>query len=190
MPTVPRGGRWLGFTGLAVIAVLVAPPQLTADNSTAAISSVEVKAAFLYNFVKFAEWPSRPPKEPIALCIVGDEPIAVALVGTVKGKTIDGHPLHIERPQESASWRACQLLFIADAEAGRSRAGVRGIQTLPVLTVSDGKDFSGTGGMIEFYLERGRMRFMVNVDAVERSGLHLSSLLLGLAEIRRDGDVR
>jgi hypothetical protein len=190
MPFVPCGSRWLGVTGLAALAVLAAAPRLTADGKQTAISSAEVKAAFLYNFAKFAEWPSRPPSEPIALCIVGDEAIAGILVETVRDKAIDGRPLHVERPQDSASWRGCHVLFIAEAQAGRSRVDLRAIQTLPVLTVSDGKDFSETGGMIELYLERGRMRFLVNVDAVERSTMRLSSQLLGLARITRDGLTR
>ena len=64
------------------------------------------------------------------------------------------------------------------------------IKTLPVLTVSDGKGFSQAGGIIELYVEGGRMRFAINVDAAERSGLRLSSRLLGLAKVVRDGHVQ
>lgn len=181
------GGTWLGATTLATIAVLGTAPRLAATNMTG-LSSVEVKAAFLYNFAKFAEWPSRPASESIAICIVGDEPVAVVLAETVRGKSIDGHPLDIAQPLDSAAWPGCAVLFIADAQTARSGLGLRGIKALPVLTVSDGKDFSHTGGMIEFYVDRGQMRFLVNVDTVERSGLHLSSRLLGLAKITRNGD--
>jgi hypothetical protein len=65
-----------------------------------------------------------------------------------------------------------------------------GIKTLPVLSVSDGKGFSQSGGIIELYVEGGRMRFAINVDAAERSGLHLSSRLLGLAKVMRSGHVQ
>ena len=90
------------------------------------------------------------------------------------------------RPQDSPAWRTCHLLFIADAERRRATDGLSAVKALQVLTVSDAKDFANTGGMIEFYLEGGRMRFAINVDAVDRSGLHLSSRLLGLAKIVRD----
>jgi hypothetical protein len=61
-----------------------------------------------------------------------------------------------------------------------------GLRTLPVLTVSDGKGFSHASGIIELYVEAGRMRFAINVDAVERSGLRISSRLLGLAKVIRN----
>ena len=66
-------------------------------------------------------------------------------------------------------------------------AGLDGIKTLPVLTVSDRRGFSEWGGIIEMYIESGRMRFAVNVDAAEHSGLRLSSRLLGLAKVIRNG---
>ncbi len=72
----------------------------------------------------------------------------------------------------------------------RSAGGLAEIKTLPVLTVSDGKGFSLAGGIIELYVEGGRMRFAINVDAAERSGLRLSSRLLGLAKIVRNGHVQ
>ena len=80
-------------------------------------------------------------------------------------------------------WQECELLFIANAQTSRSSVGLRGIKALPVLTVSDGPTFSQTGGMIELFVEDGKMRFLVNLEAVEKSGLHLSSRFLGLAKV-------
>jgi uncharacterized protein DUF4154 len=148
---------------------------------------VAVKAAFLYNFAKFAEWPALAPGGAIALCVVGDDRIATALVETVRGQNISGHALEVSRPQDNATWRSCHLLFVANAETKRAVAGLNGIKTLPVLTVSDGKDFSQTSGIIELFVESGRMRFAINVDAVEAAGLRISSRLLGLAKVTRNG---
>ena len=169
-----------------VIALFASAPHLAGDSGTGALSTVEVKAALLYNFAKFAEWPSQLATDPIALCVVDDEPIAGALAHIVRDKSIDGHPLAVQQPLESGAWRGCEVLFIADQHVAPSSGALRAIKTLPVLTVSDGKDFSQAGGMIEFYLDRGRMRFRVNLGAVERSGLRLSSRLLGLATITHD----
>ena len=151
---------------------------------------VAVKAALLFNFAKFAEWPALASGAPIIACIVGDDGIATALVGTVRAQQISGHPVEVRRSQDSGAWRVCQLLFIADAETRSSDSGVGGIRTLPVLTVSDGKGFSERGGIIELYLEGRRVRFAINVDAAERSGLRLSSRLLGLARVIRDGQIQ
>jgi len=156
------------------------------SGQTATMPDPDVKAAFLYNFTKFTEWPALASEAPVLTCIVGDDGVAVALAGMVSGRTISGHALEVLRPQDSTAWRTCHLLFIADSGLRRSAAALRGIVTLPVLTVSDGKGFSKAGGIIELYVESDRMRFAINVDAVKRSGLRLSSRLLGLAKIVRN----
>jgi hypothetical protein len=179
----------IGVASLALAAMLFASPAVVggAPAGSDVAADVAVKAAFLYNFAKFTEWPALPPGGPIVLCVVGPDAIAAALVETVKGQNISGHALEVWRPQDSLSWRSCQLLFIADAETRKSAGGLAGIKTLPVLTVSDGKDFSQSSGIIELFVESGRMRFAINLDAAEGSGLRLSSRLLGLAKVTRNG---
>jgi hypothetical protein len=183
--------RKIGGASIALATMLFATPAIAGGGAPAGGSDVAadiaVKAAFLYNFAKFTEWPALPPSGPIVLCVVGDDAIANALVETVKGQNISGHSLEVSRPQDSSSWRSCHLLFIADAETRKSAGGLAGIKTLPVLTVSDGKDFSQAGGIIELFVESGRMRFTINMDAAEGSGLRLSSRLLGLAKVTRNG---
>jgi hypothetical protein len=172
----------LSVVSLVLTATLISVPGNAAENDT-----VAVKAAFVYNFAKFAEWPSLPAGAPINVCIVGDEGIAAALVETVRGQNIAGHTLDVWQPQDRATWRICNLLFIADSETRRSTEALTGIKMHPVLTVSDSKGFSHAVGIIELFVEAGRMRFAINVDAAERSGLRLSSRLLGLAKVIRDG---
>ena len=184
-----RGGR-LGFAGIALAATLIGAPGLSANYDADVAPDVAVKAALIFNFAKFAEWPALPVGAPLALCVVGDNGIAEALTETVRGQNISGHRLEVSQPQDSADWRICHVLFIADAETRRSANGLGEIRHVPVLTVSDGKGFARAGGIIELYVEGGRMRFAINVEAAERSGLHLSSRLLGLARITRDGHVQ
>jgi hypothetical protein len=180
----------LGAASIALAATFIAAPESAAGDGADLASNVAVKAAFIYNFAKFAEWPALPSGASIVVCAVGDDGIAAALVDTVRGQNIGGHALEVRRPTDRSSWRACHLLFIADAEARRSADALHEIKTLPVLTVSDGTGFSQAGGIIELYVEGGRMRFAINVDAADRSGLHLSSRLLGLAKVVRDGHVQ
>ena len=188
--TRPLRGRCPGVASLALAVILVGAPAIAAQNGDDVAPDVAVKAAFLYNFAKFVEWPALPAGVPIVVCLVGDAGIAGALVETVRGQSISGHSLDILVLQDSARWRACHLLFIAAAEARRSVPGLAEIKALPVLTVSDGKGFSQGGGIIEFYVEDGRMRFAINVDAAEHSRLRLSSRLLRLAKIVRNVDVQ
>jgi hypothetical protein len=184
-----RGG-WPHVASIALAVALIATPGITAGTGADVAPDVAVKAALIYNFAKFVEWPGLPADAPILVCLVGDDGIARALVETVRGQNIGGHGLDVLVLQDSAKWRDCQVLFIADTETRRVAGGLDSIKTVPVLTVSDGKGFSLTGGMIELYVEGGRMRFAINLDAADRSGLHLSSRLLGLAKVVRSGDVR
>jgi uncharacterized protein DUF4154 len=184
-----RGG-WRGVASITLAATFIAAFEVATVNGTDVAPDVALKAAFLYNFAKFAEWPALPSDAPIVFCMVGDDKIAAALVETLRGQNISDHTLEVRRPPDNATWRLCNLLFIADAETGRAAGGLGGIKMLPVLTVSDGKGFSAAGGIIELFVEGGRMRFAVNVDAAELSGLHLSSRLLGLAKVIRNAHVQ
>jgi YfiR/HmsC-like len=181
------GARMRGRQLVLIFALAIAASGSTAGNGPAPVSDVAVKAALLYNFAKFTEWPTLPHAMPLIVCIVGDEGIAAAFVDTARGQRINGHPVEHWRPQDSAMWRFCHVLFIADAETRRAAAGLDRVRELPVLTVSDSKGFARAAGIIELYVEDGRMRFAINIDGAARSGVQVSSRLLGLARIIRDG---
>ncbi len=173
--------------GAVLAAAFLALPGGTASGASPQQSDVAVKAALFFSFAKFTEWPALPAGAPLAACVVGDEGIAAALTDTVRGEQISGHALDVRRPQKNTSWPDCHMLFVADLEVPRVTAALAAIKTKPVLTVSDGKNFATTAGMIELYVEQKKMRFAINVTAAERSGLRLSSRLLSLAKIIRAG---
>jgi hypothetical protein len=154
------------------------------------ISEVAIKAAFLYNFAKFTEWPALASDAALTLCVVGDGRIAAALVDTVRNQRIGAHPIDARSIANDAPLQSCDVLFVSTSETRRAMAILDTLRTLPILTVSDGKDFSRSGGIIEFFVEGGHMRFAINTDAAGRSGLRLSSRLLGLAKIVRDDHVQ
>ncbi|MDP2321711.1 MAG: YfiR family protein [Acidobacteriota bacterium] len=184
-----RPGRcpeW-GLAAVAVAAIL-ATPFAAASQGPQRATDVVLKAAFVYNFVKFAEWPALRTGEAIAVCIVGDDGMAAEFDKTANGKSLGGHVVAMTRPVDASTWRACHVLFIADTEVRRSAKELFSIRTVPVLTVSDGPGFAIRSGLVELYVEDGRMRFAINVDALERSSLKLSSRLLGLARVIRDPD--
>jgi YfiR/HmsC-like len=174
----------------SLAATFVGAPENAAGNGADALSEVTIKAAFLYNFAKFTEWPALQPAGIIIVCVVGNDRIASTLVETVRGQKINGHALEVQRPQDTTTWRSCHVLFVADAEARQLASGLGEIGTLPVLTVSDGKGFCEGTGIVELYVENERMRFAINVDAAERSGLRLSSRLLALAKVIRTPQVQ
>ena len=146
-------------------------------------SDVAVKAAFLYNFAKFTQWPALPAAAPLVLCVLGDDAVGTALTDTIRGQQIDGHGLEVRRLASGASAQSCHVLFVAGSDVRRAAPTLDDVRELPILTVSDGSGFAQTSGMIELFVEAGHMRFAVNIDSVQRSRLHLSSRLLGLARI-------
>jgi YfiR/HmsC-like len=184
IPKVWAQQRWPAVVLIAFAMALTIPAAARATGAANA-SPNAVTAAFLYNFARFAEWPALPPGGSIVICIVGDDDIAAAVAETVHGQTIGGHGLEVSQPEDSHTWRACHLLYVADRERRQFAVSKVGIVALPVLTVSDSKGFSQAGGVIERYIDDGRLRFAVNVDAAEHAGLRLSSRLLGLAKIVR-----
>ena len=147
-----------------------------------------VRAAFLYNFAKFAEWPTDAlaPGQKLSLCVLGDNAVADALERTIKGHTIENHELTVQ--VVSAGWpiRSCHLLYVGGIDANGILRLVDALKDAPVFTVSDGDRFAELGGVAHLILESGRMRFAINVAAAQRARLQLSSKLLSLAKIVKD----
>jgi hypothetical protein len=175
--------RLLFVTGLMVG---LGPAPARAQSATAP----ELKAALMLNFARFATWPEIAPDAPIVLCVFGDDRVADALAVAVRGQTIDGRAVQGSKLSAGASPRACQVLFVGAAELRPAVPLLDSARTSPVLTVSDGARFAQSTGMVELFAEGGRMRFAVNIDAVGRARLSLSSRLLGLAKIVRDEHVQ
>jgi hypothetical protein len=144
----------------------------------------EIKAAFLYNFAKFVEWPPEAfpqASTPVSLCVFGDDPFDGSLDTVVRGETLNGRHLAVRRPRDVQEARECQVLFIGAAEKGRAPEALSALRGTSVLTVGEGKDFLDQGGVIRLFLEQNRVRFDINLDAAERNHLKISSKLLALA---------
>jgi hypothetical protein len=151
------------------------------------VTQSALRAAFLYNFAKFTEWPVDPSAEnPLILCVVDDGPVESALGELVGGAAINGRPATVWRGAKGPELRTCHLLYLGETNTGRAAAILDGIQGAPVLTVSNGDEFIRLGGIVGLFIEDGRMRFAINPEAAQRSGVRLSSRLLKLAKILKD----
>lgn len=145
-----------------------------------------MKAAFLFNFAKFVEWPPqvfRTTADPIGICVLGQDPFGHALDEAVSGKTVYGRPFVIRRVSGDQAALGCQILFVCSSERKRVRAILGEIKTGGVLTVGETDTFAVEGGVINFKIEDGRVCLEVNVGAAEQAQLRISSKLLSLAEI-------
>jgi len=168
--------------------VLIGLAALQVQPSAAQTSSVEyeVKAAFLYNFAKFVDWPARSfgrLNEAFTIC-VADEGFAGALEKVVQGETLNARRLAGRRIASPENMMGCHIIYI-DSSRSRLIADMNALRDTPVLTVGETEEFINEGGMIRFIETGHRIHFQVNADAIERSPLKLSSRLLRLAEFVR-----
>lgn len=144
---------------------------------------LKVKAAFVFNFVRFASWPPERLPDPasvIDLCVLGDPGFLDAVRETVSGKSVGAHPLRARALSDPAELASCHLAYVgqaADAARALSVAAGHG-----VLTVHDGATTS-PHGVVRFFLEERRIRFEINSAAAARENLQLSSKLLSLASM-------
>jgi len=148
-------------------------------------SEYQVKAAFLYNFAKFIEWPPASfPSESAAfqICILGPDPFGNELQEITRNKTVNGRRFQISQVADLERARTCQILFVRSSEKTHLNQILDGLHGSSVLTVGDQKAFAERGGMINFLLEDDRVRFEVNQKAAEQAGLKLSSQLLSVAK--------
>jgi hypothetical protein len=147
-------------------------------------SEYQIKAAFIFNFAKFVEWPRTTlpnANSPMIIGILGDNPFRDDLEKTIKNKTVDGHPLLIKQFQSAVDATNSHILFICDSEKTQMPEILKILQGSNVLTVGEMDRFNEKGGMINFVLEGSKLRFKINNDAATRAGLKISSKLLSLA---------
>jgi YfiR/HmsC-like len=173
---------WL--TAIAMAWWLLAIPVMRAQSPKP--TDYDVKAAYLYNFGRFIEWPGRVgPAQggdgSFTVCVLGQDPFGSSLDTTLAGETIGGKSVvakRISSPQESGN---CQILFLSLTEGRRLDKIIADLDKKAVLTVSDMPQFAERGGMIQFVLDGKKVRFEVNLTAAQNAGLTLSSELLKVA---------
>jgi hypothetical protein len=150
------------------------------------VEEYQVKAAFLYNFARFVDWPAQSFKaagDPITICVVGENPFGGALDEATDRKTVAGRGFAIRQTAAIGPDCDCQILFISASERRRFRSILDSLKPVGILTVGEIQGFAAEGGVVNFKLEGGKVRFEINIEAAERQQLHISSKLLSLAQI-------
>ncbi len=180
-----RSARLLFLLAFLPVALWCAPVPARAQ----ALTEEQVKAAYLYNFAKFVEWPESAfsgAAAPLRICVVGDEAMVEALQ-PLAGKEATGRPVSVTSLPRGGDPEGCHILFVSAGEWRGARALLEGLGRRPVLTVSDRTGFAEGGGVVQFLVEENRVRFAINPDAGQRAGLKISSRLLQLAQIVQEG---
>ncbi len=175
---VARARRFRRIAHVGAAWMAIAQAQLSGEY--------ELKAAFLYNFAKFVEWPEQSFKtadDPIAICILGENPFGRALEDAVAGKSLEKRKLMVRQVRDAGHAGGCQILFVSGSEKKHWHVILEELKSSGILTVGETEDFIASGGVISFKLEDGRIRFQISLDAAGQTKLRISSKLLGLAEI-------
>jgi hypothetical protein len=167
------------FALLGVIGLGAAPGQ-PADE-------YKVKAAYMYNFAKFVDWPqaSDHPAQPIVFCVIGQTLLSAPLGDALEGKVVDQRPLVFRPLTDAKQAGTCQVLFIGSQDKKQLRQTLDEVKLLHVLTVGEVDNFTSEGGIVRFFLDSGRVRLEFNLDAADDAKLHISSRLLSLGRIQR-----
>ena len=171
---------------LSCALLFAAIPGLPAQSARA--SEYQVKAAFLFNFAQFVDWPTEsfPSSDtPLVIGVLGEDPFGSFLDHIVGSERLRGRPLQVRRYATVDEIKTCHILFISRSAGDRPELILAALKQRPIVTVSDADGFVQRGGMIRFVTDRNRIRLQINPGAVDAAHLTISSKLLRVAEIIR-----
>jgi hypothetical protein len=147
-----------------------------------------IKAAYLYNFALFVEWPAdafTAPDAPFVVGIVGSDPFGWAIDRTVRDKRINSRRIVVERLQSSQDVRHCHMLFVSGSDGALSADLAKRLDRLPILIVGDAPTPSTPGGAVAFTVHDNKVGFEIDLQATKRTRLKISSKMLSLARVVR-----
>jgi hypothetical protein len=171
------------LVGVLVASLCVIHPTISSAQSQ--VDEYRLKAAFLFHFAQFVEWPTEAlgnADAPFVICIAGEDPFRGGLEETVQGKLIASRPVQIRHIKQVQEGQECRVLFIGKSEREGVSPLTATLRNMPVLTVGESDDFLQKAGIIRFCVEDRKIRFEVNQEAAETANLKISSRLLLLAK--------
>lgn len=171
------GSAWLVF---GLLLFVYTHPLYSADPQQSP-TEAQVKAAYLYNFGKFVRWQAPVESDTFDICVLGKNPFGTALSSTIADEHIDGKSIVARNVDGVGGTSRCKILFISTSEEPRLKSAIAVSQKSSTLTVSDIPKFAEHGGMIGLVNVGGRIRFEVNLKAVNKVGIVISSELLKVA---------
>ena len=145
----------------------------------------QVKAAYLYNFLKFVEWPAGAfdkPQTPYRICVLGPDPFGEDL-DIAAAENVQGRRMMVQRMGDIKSATGCHVLFVASSERRKLAAIFAALGSAPTLTVGEDEEFTRAGGCLRFFWFEDKIRFEINMRATERARLKVSAKLLNLARV-------
>jgi hypothetical protein len=144
----------------------------------------QIKAAFLFNFAKFVDWPAEAfaaTNSPIVIGVFGKNVFGNDLANTIRDKTVNNRRFQFITVASTAEATNCHILFISPSEKENLKKIVDGLHNASILTVSETGQFIEAGGMIDFVIQDNKIRFQISDEAAKKARLKISSKLLSLA---------
>lgn len=189
MPSAPRAGRSKGCwrSSLLVACCILTVWHAAAKAAEASVGDVEyaVKAAYLYKFAGYVEWPPTSFSQvtaPLKIGVVGADRLVAELTRQLAGVSVSNHPVTVASLKPGDALGDVQILFIGRQENSGLPRLLAGVQQKPVLTVTELADGLDEGSVINFVTTDNRIRFEISLPAAQKSGLKLSSRLLSVAQ--------
>ncbi len=169
---------------ILVLVLLMQAPTMASDSSTH--TQDLIRAAMVYNFCKFVEWPEATESEQLVLGVMSDG-FSTPDFSSIDGKTVRDLRLEVRNISSRGDLAQCNLLFISEASGMTLQDAFAESKNESILTISEIDDFCTQGGIIQMVPRRGKMRFFINRKVADESGLTLSSQLLKMARIVEGG---
>lgn len=142
----------------------------------------KVQTAYIYNFTKYTSWPQSPASPPLNICLLGPDPLAEQLIA-LEQKQVQSRKISVQFHALPTEISTCDVLFISHSQDDALAEILAGMDGRPILSISDLPSFAQRGGMIELIRQDNKIRFIINMKAVNRAGLNISSRLLKLATV-------
>jgi hypothetical protein len=170
------------------LCLLLIGASIPAYGDSLAAEEYQVKAAFLFNFAKFVEWPPEAlaAGDPIGICIVGNDAFAAVVKETVAGKKASSHGFVVRSVSTLPKDGRCHMLFVSNTERARQSAILHGMEMLYVLSIGESDDFIASGGVINLTLKDARIGLQVSPQAAARLKVRISSKLLTLSDTAKE----
>ena len=179
--------RALAVLGLAWLGAW--PWDASAQEDAAALER-RIKAAFIFKFAGFVEWPETAFPQPataVTIAVVGDDELASELSAVTAGRAVEGRPLAVRKTRSLEGAMDAHMVFVGRAEIARLPQLAKLARARPVLILTDAPNALAHGSMINFMLVEQRVKFEIHLEEAERHGLKLSSRLLAVAQTVRRG---
>ncbi len=177
------------ITALCFVVTSTMPGNVSAQDREMITDEYRIKAAFLYNFAKFVEWPAgafKDNRSPLMICIVGKDPFGAAL-SEIRDKTVGGRTIAVRHVRDTGEIENCHILFISESEKEIVAQHIaRGVRNRAILSVGDTRGYAQKGVVINMIIVNSKVGFEINTDAAQRAGLIIHSQLLKLAKIIKE----